>query len=451
MAGFYRILTTQPAMKILTHQARPVHSGGKQIPKSTHSDTPSTHHARAASASAAGRGGAAGAALGINAKLRATLADTASRMADRFALQSVARSILPKSRTAKCLRIRAYQRDVEVWKSKEHNTASYGGLQTCGSVWTCPVCSSKIAERRRVEIQGAIATHRAQGGEVQLLTLTVPHTRYDVLEDVLSKQGKALQCFLRDRKVKAVFAEMGYIGQIRAYEVTNGRKGTNNGWHPHFHFLQFVGVKADEVTLMDWKTRLYLRWDVYCQKAGLGSPSFKHGIDLRDGSFASQYVSKWGLEDEMTKGHTKKGKAGGETPFDLLRSYLADSGDKQAAALFAEFAKAFKGKRQLSWSNGLKARFNVSEITDEELVEVTDERSVLLGKILDFQWRDILKIDARSVVLELAARGGWNLVLQFLEIIDGVGGNDDPPDFSQADLLETKNILLRRSCRAALA
>ena len=167
MAGFYRILTTQPAMTILTHQARPVHSGGKQIPKSTRSDTPSTHHARAASASAAGRGGAAGAALGINAKLRATLSD---RMADRFALQSVARSILPKSRTAKCLRIRAYQRDVEVWKSKEHNTASYGGLQTCGSVWTCPVCSSKIAERRRVEIQGAIATHRAQGGEVQLLT-----------------------------------------------------------------------------------------------------------------------------------------------------------------------------------------------------------------------------------------------------------------------------------------
>ena len=61
---------------------------------------------------------------------------------------------------------------------------------------------------------------------------------------------------------------------------------------------------------MDWKTRLYLRWDAYCQKAGLGSPSFQHGIDLRDGSFASNYVAKWGLEDEMTKGHIKKGKAG---------------------------------------------------------------------------------------------------------------------------------------------
>ena len=103
---------------------------------------------------------------------------------------------------------------------------------------------------------------------------------------------------------------MGYIGQIRGYETTHGRKGTNNGWHPHFHFLQFVMVKGDAAQLMDWRTRLYLRWDVYCQKAGLGSPSFQHGLDLRDGSFANNYVAKWGLEDEMTKGHIKKGKAG---------------------------------------------------------------------------------------------------------------------------------------------
>lgn len=341
------------------------------------------------------------------------------RRVERFALQSVARSILPESRTAKCLRIRAHDKDVEVWRSKEHKTASYGGLQTCGSVWACPVCSAKVVERRRGEISAAMAMHRAQGGEVHLLTLTVPHTRYDVLADVVAKQGKALQGFLRDRKVKEVFAEMGYIGQIRGFEVTHGRKGTNNGWHPHFHFLQFVGVAADAATLMDWKTRLYLRWDAYCQKAGLGSPSFKHGIDLRDGSFASQYISKWGLEDEMTKGHTKKAKAGGETPFDLLRAYLADSTDKQAAALFKEFAECFKGKRQLSWSNGLKARFAVEERTDEELATALEDEAELLGNLTPDQWRDVLKVKARATVLELATAGGWPAVCKFLEFIDG--------------------------------
>ena len=60
-----------------------------------------------------------------------------ARRVERFALQSVARDILPDSRTAKCLRIRAHDSDVQVWKSKKHKTASYGGLQTCGSVWVC--------------------------------------------------------------------------------------------------------------------------------------------------------------------------------------------------------------------------------------------------------------------------------------------------------------------------
>ena len=155
-----------------------------------------------------------------------------------------------------------------------------------------------------------MAQHRACGGEVHLLTLTAPHTRFDVLEELQAKLGKALNGFLADKTVKKTFKEMGYIGQIRGYEVTHGRKGLNNGWHPHFHFLQFVQVKGDAAQLMDWKTRLYLRWDAYCQKAGLGSPSFQHGIDLRDGSFADRYISKgvWGLEDEMTKGTSRREK-----------------------------------------------------------------------------------------------------------------------------------------------
>ena len=32
----------------------------------------------------------------------------------------------------------------------------------------------------------------------------------------------------------------------------------------------------------------------------------QHGLDLRNGYYAEQYVSKWGIEDEVTKGHTKR-------------------------------------------------------------------------------------------------------------------------------------------------
>lgn len=363
----------------------------------------------------------------------------ASRV-QRFALQAVARDILPTSRTAKCLRIRAFKSEVQVWKSKEHGTASYAGLQTCGSVWACPICSAKIAERRRVELVHAMTMHKAQGGSVSLLTLTTPHQRGDVLVDLLAQQGKALAGFLRDFTVKAVFTEMGYLGQVRALEVTHGRKAPkNNGWHPHFHILQFHEVKGSEADRKDWTVRLYLRWVAYCEKAGLGTPSYAHGIKLDDGEKAAQYVTKWGLEDEMTKGHTKKGKAGGESPFDFLRCVLADGTDRQAAALFLEFATAFKGKQQLSWSRGLKARFTVDEKTDEQLCKEKEDRAVLLGLLTVEQWRDVLKVDGRVVVLEIAARSGWSHVQKYLHFIEGAS---DGVTFEPGMLAEVRGLLV---------
>jgi hypothetical protein len=92
----------------------------------------------------------------------------------RFIFQSVARKFLPMSRTNNCLRLRQGSKQIQVWQSTEHKTTSYSGLQTCGSVWACPVCSAKIAERRRVEIMAAMAAHKAAGGWVNLLTLTAP-------------------------------------------------------------------------------------------------------------------------------------------------------------------------------------------------------------------------------------------------------------------------------------
>lgn len=405
-------------MAILTHQARPVHSGGKHISKSTSSDQSRHTPGGAARLRARTREGVGGGALGTYTKSPA--ASVMARRVERFALQSVARDILPKSRTAFCLRSRIKGGEgVGVWRSTQHQTAHYSGLIVCGSVWTCPVCAAKISERRRLELQAAISQHRESGGDAYLLTLTTPHGRRDDLAQLLAMQAKALASFTAQRAVKAVFAEMGEIGRVRAFEVTHGRKGTNNGWHPHYHFLQFAKGGADAAQLMDWRTRLYLEWAKCCERAGLGTPSFQHGLDLQDGSKADKYLSKWGLECEMTKGHIKQAKAGGETPFDLLRAVLADKSDRQAAALFSEFGRVFKGKRQLSWSRGLRARFDLVEKTDEEIAQEHTEGAELLGLISVDEWRDVLRVQARGVVLELAAAGGWSAVARFLWFIRG--------------------------------
>ena len=95
-----------------------------------------------------------GAALGTNAKYKhtaqkvdpetgeiasstcatTTFGSMGSRV-QRFALQSVARSLFPKSRIDKCLRLRQKGQEIQVLQSIEHKTASFSGLQTCGSVW----------------------------------------------------------------------------------------------------------------------------------------------------------------------------------------------------------------------------------------------------------------------------------------------------------------------------
>ena len=101
-----------------------------------------------------------------------------------------------------------------------------------------------------------------------------------------------------------------------------------NGWHPHNHILLLT--KYTVLGFESYRNELARIWISSCLKAGLRSPSMEHGLDIRDGSHADEYISKyglpdqnkWGLPEEITKGHMKKGRNGGFTPFDLL-SYLS--------------------------------------------------------------------------------------------------------------------------------
>lgn len=354
---------------------------------------------------------------------QASVFDPMVKKCERFALQSVARKFLPKTRTDKCLRLRQKGQQIQIWQSVEFQTTTYAGLQTCGSVWACPVCSAKISERRRVELLAAMDAHKAAGGAVSMLTMTTRHGRRDDLVQLLDQQATALKYFNKDFSVRKVFDEMGVIGQVRALEVTHGRKSLkNNGWHPHYHILKFGTFVPSLTQLADWEERLFDRWVSCCLRAGLGAPTREHGLKLHDGSRAALYATKWGLDREMTSGHTKKALHG-ETPFDLLRAHFANDADEQCGPLFREFAEAFKGKRQLHWSKGLKRRFAVAEVSDEELAEKQDDDARLLGIVTLEQWRNVLRVEGRGVLLQVAASGGWEAVQIYLDgLILGAGG-----------------------------
>jgi hypothetical protein len=316
---------------------------------------------------------------------------------ERYALKSIVNRLLPTSRTSKCMRWKLPKADmVEVMRGKATGKAFYHGLQVCSSVWACPVCAAKITERRRVELSGAMEQAKKQGLQPFLLTLTVPHGISDPLADTLTKLRKAWRYMQSNRAGKAFWARAGVEGHIRALEVTDGE----NGWHPHLHVLLFVGTPEPMFKAQAEASKL---WQHCATKAGLPTPHPEYGCRLDDGSKAALYVSKWGIESELTKGHVKKSQAGNSI-WDLLRKIMEGSEDKKrCAARFIEFAQAFKGQKQLVWSKGLKARLQVVEMEDEELANAPeDEASLLLASLTDEDWDRVTFAKMESAILDLA-------------------------------------------------
>ncbi len=337
----------------------------------------------------------------------------------RFIRQSAARRILGGgSRVGWCLR-RVNENELPaVLLDRVTDKAHYGGLMSCCLVWDCPVCASKVSQRRRNELSEVVAKHRANGGHLLLVTYTFSHTKHDDLAVMMERLLKAFNAMKQQRSYSALKQDSGVIGTVRALEVTNGQ----SGWHPHIHEIWFL---ESEPPALDYLKRSIFRvWESQCIKKSLGVPSFTHGVDVKDGTHASKYVSKWGIEDELTKAHAKKAKSG-FSPFQLLDLY--SSGDKatkeQAGALFAEYSGVFRGKRQLCWSRGLRKHFELlPELTDSQIALEQPESAYLLGKLELEQWSKVLQYrgsmrDCRAELLGISERGGWDAVLDYINYL----------------------------------
>jgi len=335
----------------------------------------------------------------------------------RYSRQPSVGRLMPQSSTAKCLKV-VVNDSVNIVKSKEHGECHYVGLMTCGNVWTCPICAAKISERRRKELKAAIVQHEAEGRSVLLITFTVSHQREESLQGLLERLSKASIWFYAHRTYKELKKRYMKRGRVRAMEVNHGQA---NGWHPHMHELWFLDLNLHDYSIL--KAEIFALWLKACKRFDLGLPSEEYGVDVRGGDKAASYVTKfgdqdeWGLESELSKSHLKKAKNGSRSPFQLIDSY--QEGDKQAGALFIEYAQAFKGKRQLTWSRGLKNQFDLEDLTDEEIANKEEDNCELVVRVSKDDWYKVLKdsfteIDSRLMLLQLAENGGSDAVNRYL-------------------------------------
>jgi hypothetical protein len=298
-------------------------------------------------------------------------------------LETCGRVPVPVTYNGDIIHIPDGERSIHILKNDE--SFIFGGLMRCGSVWSCPTCASIITEYRRNELIEAHASAIAQGLFISMLTLTVPHYAKDRLEDVLSGIQKALRTMKNRKPFKKLAEEIELVGNIRTLEVTYGE----NGWHPHFHILLFTKKLLSDDGLKTLKEVLLSQWQAACVSSGLPCPNV-HGVDLVDGAWAAAYVTKWGIEEEMTKGSLKNGKkAGHVSPFALLDIYA--EGDENAGKRFQEYARVFKGRRQLVWSKGLRELLEVGkQRSDEGVIEEVEKKSEVFMKISYDDFKRIL-------------------------------------------------------------
>ena len=330
----------------------------------------STRAAQAAPKSAPKSGGssdAGSARLGNNVRIVDHAGKRAARVSALAAKRTAALLLRPHDekfglRVSKCGYV-AWSSEVVLRRTVQTGgdaVGSLAGLVSCHSVWACPCCSARISSHRRGELNHLLSWARGEGHAVVMLTLTARHNVRTALPEFLGDLKEAQRRLRQSKGWRA----LGLVGSVVATEVTHGR----NGWHPHSHLLLvFPGSESDALAAVEGLRPEWLRSLAKVGRDGNGA-----AFQVQGASQAGEYVTTMAAADEIALGRSKLGREGSRTPWQLLAD--ARDGDRRAAALWVEFALAFKGRSQLVWSRGLKKLCALDDVPDDEAGTVEDLR-----------------------------------------------------------------------------
>lgn len=252
----------------------------------------------------------------------------------------------------------------------------YAGLASCGSVWACPVCNSKIQGVRRLEVGVALSAVLGSGGGAAFGAYTLRHHAGSNLDDLWRSLSKCWQAVARDKTVRQLRTSLRLVGTIRAAEVTHGF----NGWHPHLHPVHLFERPVSDDAVNALHAAQFRAWSAAAARLELEAPTFSaQNLHRIEGAQADEelaaYFTKtvyrpsseavgWEMTSTQTKARTR---SGGLTPWEVLREVYVN-GDADALDLWHTWEAASRGKRALTWSRGLRARVGLDvEATDEDI------------------------------------------------------------------------------------
>lgn len=290
---------------------------------------------------------------------------------------------------------------------------AFGGLEVCGSAWECPVCAYRVRAKHAAELVRVAREHRAAGGHVYLLTLTLAHGWGDDLRRLRTGLADAWRRLVRGAPWNRWAERVGWVGYARAMEVTHG----TNGWHPHLHALvcteHAITPAAARALAERWRDAVVREIggkhapDVFTElKCSKRVVLFTRGVRLEttaDGDTAARYLAKLGLEVSGA------GKSAGRSQWTLLERATATE-DPRATMLWLDYCEAMRGARTLTWSRKLRARYAVE--TEDDPAPKGRCTLVFSGRA----WSLIRERDWQ--VAEVAREGGARAVLAWVRARD---------------------------------
>lgn len=296
----------------------------------------------------------------------------------------------------------------------------FNGIANCGGYWRCPVCALKISENKKELLNGLITAHQEKGLSIGFLTLTVRHSRVDTLKKSLDKIGNNYRSFQNQRFFSRDKSEIGFMGQVKTLEITFSKE---NGWHPHLHLLFFYD-HSDKKRIEEFQKKFISKWYNYKDNDGLLKAQNQKILtnDLSD------YLAKYDITSEMTKGQIKGSK--GLTPFTALAKIACGDFENYEEkrllyGVYSCYVEQTQGKHFVHISNSLRAEYaeylEQYDKTDDEIVNETDIDEILLKISLPI-WKKICKNDLQPLVLNKCKQNGlegvYNLLTYFRDFND---------------------------------
>ncbi len=290
-------------------------------------------------------------------------------------------------------------------------SAYYAGLETCGSVWRCPVCSAKIHHRRAAELRDALTTWEEAGHSASLVTIIVPHDLDDPLSKLVGAERDAWKHVTAGAAWLRLKRRYGMTGHIIALEFT---WGDENGWHPYYHVLLIHDQGLDAAAITALHMHIQSRLAAACRDQGLREPAQVHAVRADpnvSATAAGAYIAKggdWTPAEEIIRGDLKTGRTGSRTPFQILADYY-QTGDTQDRDLWHEYSRVIRGLAAVRWSRGLRALMlgpaAEPEQSDEQLAaEDVDGKLALVVPLP--AWQRIRLAGVEHAVLVAAELGG---------------------------------------------